>query len=218
MLVLRAIQGPDGHDSTIKAAPLGWNPRREISTLRIGVAREEFETVADDRRPLLASALDNLRSVGARLQDVKLPTFAGLGATRIILDAEESASFDDAIRSGSLDRMTDARADAPQNVFRAGRLVPAVEYLRAMSVRTLLMREMRALMSQYDAIVTHNTGRLQGVTNLTGHPVISVPCGVARGQNGLQFVGRLFDEGVIARIASAYQDATEWHRRIPPGF
>ena len=54
--------------------------------------------------------------------------------------------------------------------------------------------------------------------NLTGHPVVAVPCGFsAEGLPvSLQLVGRPFDEATILRLAQAYQDATAWHRRRPP--
>ena len=53
--------------------------------------------------------------------------------------------------------------------------------------------------------------------NLAGLPGISVPCGFADGLPvGLQLVGRAFDEPTVLRAASAYERATDWHRRWPP--
>jgi aspartyl-tRNA(Asn)/glutamyl-tRNA(Gln) amidotransferase subunit A len=54
--------------------------------------------------------------------------------------------------------------------------------------------------------------------NVLGLPAISVPCGfTASGLPiGLQIVGRAFDEAGILRVAQAYEQATEWHRRRPP--
>ncbi len=53
--------------------------------------------------------------------------------------------------------------------------------------------------------------------NLAGLPGISVPCGFADGLPvGLQLVGRAFDEPTVLRAASAYERATDWHRRRPP--
>lgn len=51
----------------------------------------------------------------------------------------------------------------------------------------------------------------------TGHPAISVPCGF-NSENlpvGVQFVGRLFDEVTMLRVARAYETATTWHLRHP---
>ena len=50
--------------------------------------------------------------------------------------------------------------------------------------------------------------------NLAGIPGMSLPCGFAKGglPIGLQLLGRHFDEESIFRAASAYEQATEWHR------
>jgi aspartyl-tRNA(Asn)/glutamyl-tRNA(Gln) amidotransferase subunit A len=53
--------------------------------------------------------------------------------------------------------------------------------------------------------------------NLAGVPGISVPCGVSS-ENlpiGLQLIGRHFDEETILRVAHAYEQSTDWHRRKP---
>jgi aspartyl-tRNA(Asn)/glutamyl-tRNA(Gln) amidotransferase subunit A len=53
--------------------------------------------------------------------------------------------------------------------------------------------------------------------NLAGVPAISVPC--AFNGNGLpigmQIIGKHFDETTILRIAYAYEQQTEWHKRKP---
>jgi aspartyl-tRNA(Asn)/glutamyl-tRNA(Gln) amidotransferase subunit A len=54
--------------------------------------------------------------------------------------------------------------------------------------------------------------------NVLGLPALSVPCGfTAAGLPiGLQIVGKAFDEAGILRVAQAYEQATDWHRRRPP--
>jgi Asp-tRNA(Asn)/Glu-tRNA(Gln) amidotransferase A subunit family amidase len=32
----------------------------------------------------------------------------------------------------------------------------------------------------------------------------------------LQLIGKPFDEATLLRAAHAYQQATDWHRRVPP--
>jgi aspartyl-tRNA(Asn)/glutamyl-tRNA(Gln) amidotransferase subunit A len=53
--------------------------------------------------------------------------------------------------------------------------------------------------------------------NLTGMPAMSIPCGF--GANGLpiglQLQGNYFDEGRLLQVAHRFQQATDWHRRIP---
>ena len=56
--------------------------------------------------------------------------------------------------------------------------------------------------------------------NLTGAPAISIPCGFDRQglPIGLQIQGDYFAEAKILNVAHRYQQATDWHRRVPEGF
>jgi aspartyl-tRNA(Asn)/glutamyl-tRNA(Gln) amidotransferase subunit A len=52
--------------------------------------------------------------------------------------------------------------------------------------------------------------------NLAGICGISIPCGFADGLPvGLQIIGKPFSEETILRVAYAYEQATEWHKRRP---
>ncbi len=55
--------------------------------------------------------------------------------------------------------------------------------------------------------------------SLAGLPGMSVPCGFAEELPvGLQLIGPHFAEGRLLAVAHAYQQATDWHRRLPPAF
>ncbi len=56
--------------------------------------------------------------------------------------------------------------------------------------------------------------------NLAGLPGMSIPCGFgAQGRPvGMQIVGNYFDEARMLAAAHAYQQVTDWHTRVPPGF
>ena len=56
--------------------------------------------------------------------------------------------------------------------------------------------------------------------NLAGLPGMSIPCGFGAGglPVGLQIVGNYWDEARMLAAAHAYQQATDWHTRVPPGF
>ncbi|GAB4510105.1 MAG: Asp-tRNA(Asn)/Glu-tRNA(Gln) amidotransferase subunit GatA [Sulfuricaulis sp.] len=56
--------------------------------------------------------------------------------------------------------------------------------------------------------------------NLAGLPGMSIPAGFAPDglPVGLQLVGRYFDEARLLNVAHCYQQATDWHKRIPKGF
>ena len=136
------------------------------------------------------------------------------------MNAEAGAAFDDITRDGSVEKLSGQKANDWPNGFRSSRLTPAVEFIRAMRARTLLMREFDKLMSQWDVLVSPNSSPSLTMTNFTGHPQLCVPCGILNGNDpvSLMFTGRLFEEGTAARVAMAYQDATDWNRMQPPGF
>jgi len=53
--------------------------------------------------------------------------------------------------------------------------------------------------------------------NVTGLPAMSIPCGFAEAGTpiGMQLAAGPFQEELILRIAHAYEQATDWHRRKP---
>ena len=55
--------------------------------------------------------------------------------------------------------------------------------------------------------------------NLAGLPAMSVPCGFSSNglPIGLQLIGKAWDEATLFQVASAYEGATEWHKKLPTG-
>jgi len=59
--------------------------------------------------------------------------------------------------------------------------------------------------------------------NLAGLPAISIPCGFVpeNGKDlpvGLQLIGPHFSESRLLSVSHQYQQLTDWHRRVPPGY
>ena len=51
---------------------------------------------------------------------------------------------------------------------------------------------------------------------LAGQPSLSIPCGMDEGLPlGMQLIGAHFADALILRVAHAYQQATDWHKRTP---
>ncbi len=107
-------------------------------------------------------------------------------------------------------------------------------YLKAQKVRTLIRREFDAAFEKYDALVTPTSPSvpfkigektddplqmyLSDVCtlpiNIAGVPGISVPAGFSDGLPvGMQLIGKHFREDMLLRIAYAYEQATEWHKK-----
>jgi Asp-tRNA(Asn)/Glu-tRNA(Gln) amidotransferase A subunit family amidase len=162
--------------------------------------------------------LATLRALGAELIPIALPDFP-VKALALILFTEAAAAFDELTRSDRDDLLVRQIADAWPNTLRMGRLVPAVEYIQANRIRTLLMRAMADLMQTIDVyIAPAQTGDNLLVTNLTGHPAIALPNGfsAAGTPTSITFNGRLYDESTLLALAKQYQDATGFHLRHPP--
>lgn len=223
-LVLDAIHGADGADPTARTVPFHWDAQQELSGLRIGYFESAFG--ADRQgRDFDDGVLEALRSMGVDLIPVELPADFPLGALRIILNAESAAAFDELTRSGQDDLLVRQTAGSWPNSFRAARMIPAVEYLQANRVRTMVMGALDAAMEGIDVFVTpsYGGGANNGVllmTNLTGHPAVVVPNGFTPEGTpaSISFVGQLWADGACLRVAKAFQDATDFHRRTPPLF
>ncbi len=235
-LVLDAIRGPDGRDLACADAPFRWDPARALSTIRVGYVRSAFDLPAVDpadpkrtphpTKPFDDAALAVLRDrLGVRLTPVALPE-APYDAMRVILTAEAAAAFDALTRSERDRELVQQGRGDWANTFRTARFVPAVDYINANRQRTLAMRAWARLFEgpgAVDVIVTPTTaaGLTQLVgTNLTGHPAVVVPHGFREDGTpvSLTFLGALDGEAAPLRVAHAYQQATDFHRRRPPAF
>jgi aspartyl-tRNA(Asn)/glutamyl-tRNA(Gln) amidotransferase subunit A len=109
-------------------------------------------------------------------------------------------------------------------------------YVKAQKVRTLIRREFDAVFEKYDALVTPTSPTvpfkigektddplamyLSDVCtlpiNIAGVPGISIPAGFVEGLPvGMQIIGRHFSEETLLRVAYAYEQSTEWHKKKP---
>ena len=201
-LVFNAIYGPDGRDDSVTDAPFEWNPEFPLAKLRIGYVKTEFEPqpaegrgggrgdaagrgrggltpeqqrAQDDARlKILNDVIEVYRKAGVAIQPIDVPALDITPALNFILSVEAAAAFDDLTRSKDI---ADPSLNTWPNTFRTSRYVPAVEYVRAQRARTVVIREMDKLMSQYDAFISPTGSRSLSLTNLTGHPAIALRAG-----------------------------------------
>ncbi len=217
-LVFDAIQGRDPHDPTTVSRPFVWPSDIDLTKLRIGYLARAFEEDYPAREND-QDTLATLGDLGADLIPIELPDYP-VEALSFILTAEAAAAFDDLTRSGDDALLVRQTKDAWPHVFRLAHLIPAVEYIQANRVRTLIIQAMAALMEDVDLYVAPSlVGHNLLLTNLTGHPAVVVPNGM--GEDGTPtsttFSGKLFDEATVLAVANVYQDATGFHH-IQPAF
>jgi Asp-tRNA(Asn)/Glu-tRNA(Gln) amidotransferase A subunit family amidase len=222
-IVFAAIQGPDGYDLTIKDVPFNWDAARALNTIRVGYFKSAFDQT--ENRPNKAfddAALPVLERLGIKAVPIDLSMTLPVGALRIILSAESAAAFDALTRSADDDLMlAEPERSTWPNSFRTARMIPAVEYIQANRVRTLVMQAVHQAMKDVDVVVTPSQGgNIIQLTNLTGHPCVVLPNGFTADNApvSLSFIGGLYKEAETLRIAKAYQDATGFHLRYPNQF
>jgi aspartyl-tRNA(Asn)/glutamyl-tRNA(Gln) amidotransferase subunit A len=113
-------------------------------------------------------------------------------------------------------------------------------YLKAQQLRRLIADEFRSAFESCDVIAgptSPTTAFALGAktddpvamylndiytipANLAGLPAASVPAGFGDGNRpvGLHLIGNYFEESRVLSVAHAFQRATDWHMRVPPGF
>ena len=223
-IVFDAIRGPDGRDNTLFDVPFNWDGTRDVTKLRVAYLRSTFDEIEDDpdnpERVARAratqennrKAMEVIRSLGVEPVPFDLPDVP-TDTISFILTTESAAAFDDLTRVGDLDSMKASPEESRwPDGFRASRFVPAVEYLQANRLRMRIMEELDEALGEIDLFI----GSDLGLTNLTGHPEVSVPGGFFEGTpTSLRFTGKLFGESEVLLLAHAYQSKTEHHLKHP---
>jgi Asp-tRNA(Asn)/Glu-tRNA(Gln) amidotransferase A subunit family amidase len=214
-IVLAAIQGPDDQDPTCHEAPFAAAAPVDVRGWKVGFVEKDFEKSPDDHH-----VLEELKALGIELVPVEMPKESmSARDLLVILTSEAAAAFDELTRDGRDAQMVWQDEEAWPNTFRATRLVPAIEYIRASRVRTELMRAMDAVFAKVDVYVHPSfAGASLVVTNLTGHPTIVAPDGLdpkKKTPRSICFTGRLFGETTLAAVAEAWQRSTKYHLDHP---
>ncbi len=215
-VVFHAIYGPDGKDLTVVDAGFVWDPDFDLQNIRVGYYEKAFEEKSRSQKND-QNTLETLRSLGIELIPFDLPDFPAR-AISFVLSAEAAAAFDELTRSDKDDLLVRQDRGAWPNIFRQARFIPAVEYIQANRLRTLLMQNMAERMKKIDVFVTPSYGgNSLLITNLTGHPAVVVPNGFDEKGNptSISFIGNLFEEAKALLVAKTYQDATGFHLQHP---
>src|SRR3954469_2934235 len=212
-LVFHAIHGPDGKDNTIIDVPFNWDVSGDVTKLRVGYMRGAGDGVVDEKsRRNNEEALRVIRSLGVAVVPFALPEVP-LEAIDFIRYAETAAAFDDVTRAGLLPAVEHGPEQSRRpDEIRSAYFIPAVEFIQANRLRLRVMEQLDAALGDLDLFI----GSHQLLTNRTGHPVISVPNGFAKGSpTALHLTGKLFGEQEILLLAHAFQSQTNFHRQHP---
>lgn len=240
MLVLRAISGPDAGDMASVESRLDFDARAPVHGLKVGYLpawmKEDPATEVD------RIALDSLEKLGLVPTPVTLPDWP-YDSLDAILFAEAAASFEELVLDGRINQLKMQTPDAWPNTFRQARFLSAVDFVQADRMRRRVALEMARLFQEVDLLLVPSLrDEMLVISNHTGHPSLTVRTGwvhvsQARGDwapdpasppatfatprrvpHGVTLIGRLFDEGLIARVGMALEKHSGVAAERPPGF
>jgi aspartyl-tRNA(Asn)/glutamyl-tRNA(Gln) amidotransferase subunit A len=233
-IVLQAIAGYDSADITTADVPVAdyvGALREDAKSLRVGVARAYF---FDDLDSEVAWAMEHaLQGIGTLVAEIK-EVQLDVPADRT-LQAAESWAY----HAENVARNSELYQPETLRRIRTGENVSAAEYIRLRRELEEARRNIRAVFSDVDVLVTPTTpmpapaiadlrvdsDALRPVElkllrntrpfNVWGLPAISVPCGFAQSglPIGLQIAGPHWREDLVLRVAHAYEQATALHKR-----
>ena len=189
-----------------------------------------FDQVDEEVGVLVREAMEVFRSLGAQVREVEIPNLVDtLHAQRLILGAEayavheerlenEPEAFDEEVCERLMDGAR-PRAYRYANARRRG-VLATDEFDHALQGVDVLLTPTLPIVAteigQREVCIGNNKEsvrsaltRYTGPTDLTGHPSLSIPCGITTSglPVGLQLIGRHFDEATLYRFGHAYEEA-----------
>jgi Asp-tRNA(Asn)/Glu-tRNA(Gln) amidotransferase A subunit family amidase len=162
---------------------------------------------------------------------------------QLILFAEAAASFEELTLSGGLRQLKAQVPDAWPNLFRQARFLSAVDFVQADRMRRRVAQEMARIFSEVDLLLVPSLrDEMLTISNFTGHPSLTLRAGFVevsearsdwapdpahplpkfspprRVPHGVTLLGRLFEEGTVARAGIELERAFHAAGERPPGF
>lgn len=235
-LLLNALAGHDPADPGSADVPREDYTRdlnAGLRGLRIGFVRHFHERdmpASPQVLAALAEAARVLAAEGAVLRDVTLPALGEFAAVnRTILCSEAGAIHEPWLR----ERPGDYAALTRRRLL-PGAFISGPDYVQAQRRRAQMVAAVNAVFAEVDLLLcassmeeacaiddpetVERTYPRQARTpfNVTGHPAISVMCGLHNGLPlGMQLVGPAFGEALVYRAAAGYERAAPWAAMAP---
>jgi Asp-tRNA(Asn)/Glu-tRNA(Gln) amidotransferase A subunit family amidase len=240
MLVLQAISGPDAADLGSVPSHLDFDATAGVTGLRVGYFPAWMN--ADPATEVDRQVLEELPKLGLKPVQVTLPDWP-YDCLNTILFAEAAAAFEELTLSRKLDSLKMQTPDSWPNTFRQSRFISAVDFVQADRMRRAVALRMQELLAQVDLLLVPSLrDETLVIGNFTGLPSLTLRAGFVhvtearsdwapdpklppptfkparRVPHGVTLIGRLFDEGTIARVGLALERSLEVAAESPPGF
>jgi aspartyl-tRNA(Asn)/glutamyl-tRNA(Gln) amidotransferase subunit A len=216
-----------------------------VKGVRIGVVKEamDAEFVHPQVQAAVARAVADMKEQGVSVEEVPIPLMTSAAAvTRAILAVESASLHHNWLKTRLHEYDHNVQIDFLTGAIIPAQLYYKTQKLRALTRQQVLAAlqkvdvlalpsssEPAPLLPQGAGLKSKDEARqrmsgrrsLTGVFNLANVPALSVPCGFVSvaGKElpiGLQLAGRPFSDGLLLRVAHAYEQATPWHTRRPP--
>jgi len=238
MLVLHAISGPDAGDLGSVPSHLDFDVARDIKGLKVGYFPAWTAAATEVDR----HALTQLEKLGLHSVQVSLPDWP-YNSLNAILAAESAAAFEELTLSRQVDQLKVQVDDAWPNSFRQSRFVSAVDFVQADRFRRLVAQEMQRVLTEVDLLIVPSLiDDMLTIGNFVGVPSLTLRAGFIevtearsdwapdpehppmqfdpprRVPHGVTLIGRLFDEGTLARVGLALERSLKVVDERPPGF
>ena len=241
--IFAAMTGQDPQDESTVDRPLSapeFPAEPSLHGRKIGVpANFYFANLDPEVEAATRAALAEMEMLGAELVEIAVPDIEEFNLIARLIQIAEASS----VHVNNLDSRREDYGNDQQALLDQGRFVTAVDYLNAQRRRRQLNRQFYELFDHVDAVaapavavlpakigqtslvvngteedVRMMTTRNARALNMTGLPLLSLPCGLSESglPIGIQLAGALFDEKSLLEIGHAYQVATDWHERRPP--
>jgi aspartyl-tRNA(Asn)/glutamyl-tRNA(Gln) amidotransferase subunit A len=239
--MLNAIAGHDPKDPTSSSVPTQDYTqalRAEVKGMTIGVPRDYIDLCAPRTEAIVLKRVDEaievLRSLGARIEEVKIPTLRLATIANAVIYYNE---FWAAHKSAAAEVL---KSGAPQRRARIylGLLTNSADYIQAQRIRSRCRAELAEVFNHVDCLALPNQAgpaprvkdvgpidtlfkhvepEYHGPFNLTGVPTLAVPCGFSENNLpiSLQIVGKPFDELTVLRAGYSYQQHMKWYEKRP---
>lgn len=233
-LVLEVIAGFDAREPASADVAVDHYSRAltlRKSKLRIGLPRHPFFDELDPEiATAVTAAVDVMRTWAESVRDIELPP---LPAMHFVMGTEAYAYHERWIAESPQKYQPDTR----NRIIGLAEHISKEDYANARRACDVLRRDISKLFADVDVLIMPTVPDLPSMIepiadnagldpertrntwpfDVTGLPAISVPCGFTKTglPIGVQIVGAPFAESTVLALAYAYEQATEWHRRMP---
>ena len=201
---------------------------RGLSGLKVGVpANHYFDVVDPEVETAVRRAIETMGELGAEVREVRLETLQHADLLRVAASAEGYV-----IHEPYLADHSDEFSPALLHRYLAAGFISAADYIRSLKLQRLVQEDFARTFEEVDFLVTPTNPtaaprigaqaatvaiRNTQISNATGLPTMSVPCGFTAGglPIGLQLIGRAFEETLLYRVASMYEQVSPSTGRHP---